>query len=86
MITKRFDKNRFYYIECGNWAGVTVASSHKEACEKLFSQAHDVFKDDIKLTKVSVVADCEKLLNKDNDDIVAFLSDEVMEVIAKDLK
>lgn len=81
MITKRSNKNRFFYIECGDWTGVTIASTHKEACDKLFLQAKDVFGEKIKLTRVSVVMDCGKTLDKQNDDIEAFISESVMEGI-----
>ncbi len=82
MIRKSDSKKKFYYIQCGDWDASTIASSHKEACLSVVSQAIDMFGKKTELSEVIVCCDCDNILNDDENAIQGFLSATIMEELS----
>jgi len=78
MVKKANKGSRFYFVQCGDWEGVTVAPSPKEACRAVVSQAVELFKEDLKFTKVMVCVDCKKSIDGKDDEASAFLTEKIM--------
>lgn len=86
MVRKKNKRNKFYYVQCGDWDGFTTAINPKEACIKTISQSHELFKEKARFTKVIICLDCDKSLNcnkneDQEDSIDAFLVEPLLEEI-----
>tara|TARA_R110001592_G_scaffold160695_4_gene392989 strand:- start:35253 stop:35507 length:255 start_codon:yes stop_codon:yes gene_type:complete len=81
MVKNKSNNTNFYYIQCGDWEGVTVASSPRSACLSLVSQAIDMFKDEIELTDIIVCSDCKKSMDNADGEINAFQIESILEEI-----
>jgi len=57
MINKSCNKNRFYYVQCGDWEGVSLSESPREASLDMISRAPEDFKNNSKKGKVAIVMD-----------------------------
>lgn len=83
MVKKISTDKKFYYVQCGDWDSVTVASSHKEACLNAMEKALDLFnKDEIEITKVMVSTSCNEMLNDNPDSTEGFLSEKIIEELS----
>lgn len=81
MVRKKVKGKKFYYVQCGDWESVTVASTPREACKEAASQAIERFGNDIKTTKVIICCDCSMLMEDSNESVEAFLIEKIMEDI-----
>lgn len=81
MVKKTNIENKFFYVQCGDWDGMTVANSHKDACLNILSQAIDRFGKEIELTDVIISCDCDNSIN-DKDDIEGFLVKSILEELS----
>ncbi len=79
MLKKKSKDNKFYYVQCGDWDGCTIASSPREACANAIEQSIDVFGIDSKLTDVIICCDCSKSLEDNDSDVHAFFSESILE-------
>lgn len=57
MVKKTGDENRFYYIQCGDWDGVSMAKTPREASMDIISQSNNCFKENLKNSEVMIVMD-----------------------------
>jgi len=57
MVRKKSNKKKFFYIQCGDWDGVTAAKSSREACVQVTSQALELFKEKARFSKVMLCVD-----------------------------
>lgn len=78
MVKNKFSKGRFFYVQCGDWDGFTIASTFKEACINCVDQALSFFGEDAKMTKVMICADPSLLLEDDKNATSAFLINEIL--------
>ena len=79
MVRKKNKKNNFYYIQCGDWEGVTVGSNAKDACKTAVSQALEFFGTNIKTTAVMISSNCDMSLNDKDSAVEAFYVDNILE-------
>jgi len=82
MVRKNDSENKFFYVQCGDWDGTTVAKTHKDACKNILSQAIDKFGKEIKLTDVIISCDCDEELNRKNDSTEGFLIKNILEELS----
>lgn len=83
MVKKISLDKQFYYVQCGDWDSVTVASSHKEACLNAMEKALEQFsKNEIELTEVMVSSNCDDILNDKNHSTEGFLSETIIKELS----
>lgn len=83
MVKKISLNKKFYYVQCGDWDSVTIASSHKEACLNAMEKALDHFaKEEIELTEVMVSSNCDGTLNDKEDSTEVFLSEKIIKELS----
>ena len=71
MVKKLSTKNRFFYIQCGDWDASTVAPTPREACINVLDQTLDRDSDAI-LTDVVIAMDCANSLDNNHAEVTAF--------------
>jgi len=81
MVRKKSNKKKFFYIQCGDWDGITAAKSPREACVQVVSQALELFKDKARFSKVMLCVDCSKSVENSQDDKDAFLVETILEEV-----
>lgn len=81
MIKSKFSEGRFFYVQCGDWDGFTIAGTPREACINCVDQALSFFGKNVKMTKVMVCTDPSLMLEDDGDATSAFLLDEILNEI-----
>ena len=83
MIKKISSDKQFYYVQCGDWDSVTVASSHKQACLNAMEKALSQFnQDEIELTEVMVSSNCDDMLNDKTNSTEGFLSEKIIKELS----
>ena len=83
MVKKISSDKQFYYVQCGDWDSVTVASSHQEACLNAMEKALDQFKqEEIELTEVMVASNCDDMLNDKKNSTEGFLSETILKTLS----
>ena len=81
MVKKKSKIKKFFYVQCGDWEGFTVAKTPRGACVNLVSQAIDLFKDKVKFTNVMICSDCDKMINDEFDDVSAFSIESILDEV-----
>lgn len=83
MVKKISSDKQFYYVQCGDWDSVTVASSHREACLNAMEKAIDHFtRKKIDITEVMVSSMCDDMLNDRENSTEGFLSKKIIEELS----
>lgn len=82
MIRKIDSENKFFYVQCGDWDGTTVADSHANACKNILSQAIDKFGKEIKLTDVIISCDCDDEINNKEGSREGFLISRILKELS----
>lgn len=81
MVKKKSKINKFFYVQCGDWDGFTVAKTPRDACINLVSQALETFNNKAKFTDIMICSDCEKMIDDKEDDISAFRIEDILEEV-----
>lgn len=82
MIKKKDSEKKFYYVQCGDWDSVTIASSPLDACLNATDQALSNFGDKISLTDVIIASDCDKQINDMEDATEGFLIENIIKKLS----
>ena len=76
MVKKTSDKNRFYYIQCGDWEGVSTADTPREASINMISQSSEIFNNNSENSDVVIVMDVkDEMESVEIDNVSAFSVD-----------
>ena len=79
MVKKSVDENRFYYVQCGDWDGVSMAKTPRDASLDIISQSSNCFKENIKNSEVMIVMDVkDEMESVHTDNVSAFSLDSLV--------
>tara|TARA_R110000796_G_scaffold67620_2_gene155161 strand:+ start:173 stop:424 length:252 start_codon:yes stop_codon:yes gene_type:complete len=79
MVKKSCDKNRFYYVQCGDWEGVSVAATPREASINMITQSSECFNKKSKNSEVLIVMDMkDEMESVDTNNLSAFSVDSLV--------
>ncbi len=79
MVKKSVDENRFYYVQCGDWDGVSIAKTPRDASLDIISQSNNCFKENIKNSDVMIVMDVKgEMESVHTDNVSAFSLDSLV--------
>jgi|TARA_Y100000289_G_scaffold39202_1_gene38679 hypothetical protein len=82
MVRKKDLSKRFFYVQCGDWDCMTIASSHFNACLNAMDQAIEQFGEDISLTDVIISSDCDNTINSKEDAVEGFLVERILKELS----
>lgn len=82
MVRKKDLDKRFFYVQCGDWDSVTIASSHYDACLNAVNQALEQFDEEISLTDVIISSDCDNTINSKENAVEGFLVERILKELS----
>ena len=80
MFKKSSNHNRFFYGQCGDWEGVSLAETPRQACCKMIGQSKEFFKKDKKDTDIIIIMDVkDEMESVNSENVSAFALDSIYE-------
>lgn len=75
MVKKASSDLDFFYMQCGNWDGVSTALSPREACKKAILNARRELKGEFRMSPLIIAMNLKEEMENDQNSISAFQVD-----------